>query len=686
MRALLATPVLVLAANVLFVPPASSAGRAVPTARGPADARLAAAALTGARVAELPLASPEDYRRAAGRRVGDTLVVTLEARRARWRPQGSARVEVPVFVFAEPGQPARVPGPMLRVSEGGIIRLTLRNTLDKRMTVRGLVSRASRNIADSIALLPGRDTTVTFAAGAPGSTFYWGRTTPTVRHRIAPIPDWMWGGEAEEGPFLGALVVDAKGTVPDPRERTFVITRWLDEYLPGLADTVDWKMAVNGGSYPNTEPLSYTMGDTVRWRVINATLASHPMHLHGFYFTTTGRGAVDRWQPVAPGDRRQVVTEFLDVGGAMTMEWVPERPGNWLFHCHLTRHMSGMQAFPAATSTARARGGPTDHGGAHDAHEHQMAGLVLGITVRAPRIAHGARLEQRAAGRGATPRTERPVRLLAHTRQNVFGTRPGFAFVQQTGARAPASDSITIPSAPLILRRGEATRITVVNTLPSPLAVHWHGMELESWYDGVGGFSGMGSRMRAPIPPRDSFVVRFTPPRAGTFMFHTHDEGGDELASGLYGALLVLDDPAAYDPRRDHTLLLATYGPGDSGVVAVNGRRTPDALTLDAGVMHRLRFASIPSNERVEISLVKRGADTTQVVQQWQLLALDGAEFAPSQRTTVRASRLMSAGMTMDVGFTMPAEFGYALRIRMLPYEAFDTPGTTVLVPLVPRP
>ncbi|MBX9856230.1 MAG: hypothetical protein K2Y26_11955 [Gemmatimonadaceae bacterium] len=188
---------------------------------------------------DVPLATPEQYRRAAGRVVNDTLVVTLEAKLVRWLPQGTRHADVAAFTFAEPGVEPRVPGPMLRHVEGGVVRLTLRNTLSKRMVVRGLTGRAQGNLEDSVAVLPGRDTTVTFSVGAPGSYFYWGRTTPTVRHRVAPIPDWMWSGEAEEGPFLGALVVDAKGTVPDPRERTFVINRWLDEYAPGLTDTVD---------------------------------------------------------------------------------------------------------------------------------------------------------------------------------------------------------------------------------------------------------------------------------------------------------------------------------------------------------------------------------------------------------------------------------------------------------------
>ena len=618
----------------------------------------------------VPVAALETYRTSVGKRNGDTLVATLELREARWRPQGARAVEVPVYVFAEPGAAPKVPGPMLRLNEGGTVRLTLRNTLGKRVVVRGLQGRPFKAEAtDSVALLPGRDTTITFAAGTAGSYFYWARVTPTVNHRIAPIPGDLWGGENAEGPFIGTFIVDPKGARPDPKERTFLITRWLDEYLPGINDTVDWKFTLNGGSYPNSEPLSYTVGDTVRWRVINATLASHPMHLHGFYYRVLGKGDLYADRPIAEAERKLVVTELLDAGQTMRLEWVPERPGNWLFHCHLVRHMTGQQNLPADPNVAPA---------AHAGHEHEMAGLVLGITVRA-KGATAVADERLAGGAARVPAKARAIRLLAQTRPKVYGTAPGYAFVVQNGTVAPRQDSIVQPSTTLVLRTGETVRITVVNHLANALAVHWHGMELESWYDGVGGFSGMGSRMRAPIAPRDSFVVQFTPPRSGTFMYHTHDELGQELASGLQGALLVIDDPAQFDAARDHLLLLSTRGPTDSGMVAVNGRADPPPLVLAPGE-HRLRFATISSNEQVVVSLVKGDSVLT-----WQVVARDGADVSLAQRAPQRAQLGFSAGITTDVLVDLPPGEGYAIRVRMKPYEAFEFPGSEVRVPIVRR-
>ena len=62
------------------------------------------------------------------------------------------------------------------------------------------------------------------------------------------------------------------------------------------------------------------------------------MHLHGFYFRVD---AFDGPQPLPAESRRRAhmaVTEHMLPFNTMTMTWVPERAGNWLFHCHYQPH------------------------------------------------------------------------------------------------------------------------------------------------------------------------------------------------------------------------------------------------------------------------------------------------------------------------------------------------------------
>ena len=77
-------------------------------------------------------------------------------------------------------------------------------------------------------------------------------------------------------------------------------------------------------------------------------------------------------------------------------------------------------------------------------------------------------------------------------------------------------------------------------------------MELESYYDGVHNWSGIGLRRAPLIEPGARFVVRFTPPRAGTFIYHTHLHDYRQLSSGLYGPLIVTEPGETLDPDTDH--------------------------------------------------------------------------------------------------------------------------------------
>jgi FtsP/CotA-like multicopper oxidase with cupredoxin domain len=73
----------------------------------------------------------------------------------------------------------------------------------------------------------------------------------------------------------------------------------------------------------------------------------------------------------------------------------------------------------------------------------------------------------------------------------------------------------------LILKRGEPVSVNVVNELPEDTSVHWHGIELESYFDGVPGFAGEGDHIAPSIPPGGWFVAKFTPRRSGTLLLST---------------------------------------------------------------------------------------------------------------------------------------------------------------------
>ena len=202
---------------------------------------------------------------------------------------------------------------------------------------------------------------------------------------------------------------------------------------------------------------------------------------------------------------------------------------------------------------------------------------------------------------------------------------------------------------PIILTRGEPVSIKVRNRLPEATSVHWHGIELESYYDGVPGFGTDGQRMSPMIDPGQSFEVRFTPPRAGTFIYHTHMNDVQQIMAGLSGPLIVLSPGEQFDSTRDHVIFITHPHSSDDQTkfVFVNGMNPPEPLNLSLGVKHRFRivnFHTFMANLKIEIK------DDSRVLS-WRALAKDGRDLPENQQTIRPAQQVVSIGETYDFEF-----------------------------------
>jgi FtsP/CotA-like multicopper oxidase with cupredoxin domain len=222
---------------------------------------------------------------------------------------------------------------------------------------------------------------------------------------------------------------------------------------------------------------------------------------------------------------------------------------------------------------------------------------------------------------------------------------PAYGFALEDGAKTTPAAPPYLPSPTIVLKRGEPVSITVVNQLPEATGIHWHGIELESYYDGVAGFAGLGTRIAPSIQPGATFEARFTPPRSGTFIYHTHVDEMRQQKAGLNGALLVVDDPAKYDPTHDIVLLVSVPRLDENrGVVYLNGSTTPAALELKAGDKYRLRFINIhvfrPS---MRMQLLRGDKALT-----WRAVAKDGMDLPADQATVGPSLVQMGNGETYD--------------------------------------
>ena len=574
-----------------------------------------------------PRVVPNDNRTPAGALRGGTLTLRMVAQPAMWRPEGPNGTDLPIYAFAEEGKRPLVPGPLVRVPVGTEIHLTLRNALPEVLRVYGLQDRPSEKV-DSADIPPGESALFKIRAAAAGTYFYSARTSR----------DTFPFAQLADGQLSGAIIVDSVGAARPAKDRVFVVGLWRGRETP-FGTPVEKREEVlvfNGLAWPHTERLSHRVGDTIHWRFINTTRRGHPLHLHGFYYRVDARGNAVRDTLVADGARRTVVTELVARGTTMAMTWSPHTAGNWLFHCHLVEHISGKSRPEALYPTANANPGGAGHA------EHDMSGLVLGIHVR-PRPNERPRPPD-------PPR--RALRLFVHQKAGVYGTSSAYAFVLQEGDREPSRDSLRLPGSTITLARGEPVAITVINRAQEPVSVHWHGIELDSYFDGVGQWSGIGKRLAPAIAPGDSFIARMTPPRAGTFMYHTHAHEIAQMGGGLYAPLLVLEPGYQRDTTVDRVFMLSTSGPFAQSLPNVNGDTAVVPIELRKGVTYRLRFLSIAPHDTKVVRLV---ADT--VLQRWRPVAKDGATLPPHQAVMRGARLLMGTGETWDVEVT-PSEVG----------------------------
>ena len=570
--------------------------------------------------ANAPRVIPNDNRTPAGTLENGVLTLRLEALGARWYPDGDEGPSVVLQHFAEGNGAPQNPGPLIRVPSGTRIDVTVHSALQgSDLILFGLHTRPG-DADDSIHVAPGASRTLSFLAGEPGTYFYWGTTTDTPveeRHLV-------------DSQLHGAFIVDPPGGATRP-DRVFVLGSWTGPENRRTGYAPDLRV-INGLSWPHTERVTYTAGDTVDWRWINPTDSPHPMHLHGFYFDVMSRGAWAADTSFATDQRPSVVTEMPRPGQTFTMRWVPDEPGNWLLHCHVAYHTS---MFLAAEIP------PDPDDGVTVDPMHGMHGMVMGITVQPG---------SSTARRAADAPNARNLRLIAQAAPRRFdGELDEMAFVLQEGEDEPAPDSVPIPSSLLVLRRGEPVRITIVNRTRATTGVHWHGIEVPSYRDGVPDWSGHDSRLAPAIAPGDSFIAAFTPTRSGTFIYHAHSNEEFQINLGLYGGLLVVDS-AGYQPERERLIILGSAGPNGEPSARINGSLTPDTLRLRVGESYRLRLIHIVPDWTAWIALLE--GDTPE---QWTPVAKDGAELPSSMKVARQATLLAGPGETMDFEYTPTA-------------------------------
>ncbi len=128
---------------------------------------------------------------------------------------------------------------------------------------------------------------------------------------------------ANDGKFLSYADLKAQKPLYEEREPT----REIELRLTGNMERYTW--SINGVKYEDADPIRLQYGERVRFKFVNETMMTHPMHLHGMWsILDVGAG---KWNPIKH-------TVSVQPGTTVYMETEVDAPGQWAFHCHLSYH------------------------------------------------------------------------------------------------------------------------------------------------------------------------------------------------------------------------------------------------------------------------------------------------------------------------------------------------------------
>jgi FtsP/CotA-like multicopper oxidase with cupredoxin domain len=90
--------------------------------------------------------------------------------------------------------------------------------------------------------------------------------------------------------------------------------------------------ALRGGPFWRKTSVRAEVGETQLWTISNKAIWAHPIHLHGFFFQEVDEKGV----PVSPRAWKDTIHVAVDSTKRFLVKL--DRPGSWMFHCHILDH------------------------------------------------------------------------------------------------------------------------------------------------------------------------------------------------------------------------------------------------------------------------------------------------------------------------------------------------------------
>jgi manganese oxidase len=225
-------------------------------------------------------------------------------------------------------------------------------------------------------------------------------------------------------------------------------------------------------------------------------------------------------------------------------------------------------------------------------------------------------------------------------------------FAPGTRARCWGYNGST-PGPTIEVNEGDRVRILVTNRLPEHTTIHWHGIDLPSGMDGVGGLS------QPQILPGETYEYEFTLHQHGTHMYHPHADEMVQMAVGMMGLFII--HPRHAEPEtidRDYAFLLHNWAlhPGTS-------RPDPSVMTdFDLWTFNSKVFPAIEpivarSGERVRIRIGNLSMHDHPIHMHGPRFWVTGGDGGrwPRQLWRTEVTETVAVGQTRDIEFTAQA-------------------------------
>ncbi len=255
------------------------------------------------------------------------------------------QVIIPGRTFDLWGFNGSAPGPTIQANEGDRVRIVFDNHLPEPTGIHwhGLEIPIEMDGVPGIGqkpVMPGERFVYEFELHQNGTFFY---------HSHMAMQEMVG--------MLGGFIIHPKTPYAPRVDKDYLIA--LQEYAVLPNSTIpnsmnmefNW-LTFNGKAGPASTPLVIRHGERVRIRIINLGMDHHPIHLHGFTFWETGREGAR--QPETLWHRGN--TTLVGVAQARDIEFVANRLGDWMFHCHLPHHMMNQMSSNVGPMTRLGQG------------------------------------------------------------------------------------------------------------------------------------------------------------------------------------------------------------------------------------------------------------------------------------------------------------------------------------------